>query len=307
MLPETDADGARIFSERVRGELEAYGWTLRPVRVSLGVSTLGPTTPDADGFVEEADQAMYHAKRNGRNRVTHYQDLFAAGEDHGPPMPSAPADGPAVRGMSSSARDDDSRVDPRQTSMPDDAYANASTCRETAWDVMDRLLKEMKDEKGESEHVPAALGAICDATGADVAFLYSNPSREVAEIVSGLEVAPQWCKEMAQRLLIDHPEGGIARRSDLILRRDRSQAPAPESIAVAPVDDQRANWVIALSYNKARPLQLSDLKLISVSLAAPARVWPARQRPGPLARDPLRRRPLPLDGDRRQGSVHLRP
>ncbi len=261
LLPETDDAGARTFAERVRGELEAYGWTLRPVRVSLGVSTLGPTTPDADGFVEEADQALYHAKKNGRDRVTHYHDLFAAREDRCPPMP---ADGPAVRGESPSARDDDSREVPRPAAMPDEAYVDMPTCRETAWDVMDRLLKEIKDEKGESEHVPVALGAICDATGADVAFLYSSTSREVAEIVSGLEVAPQWCKEMAQRLLIDHPEGGIARRSDLILRRDRSQGPVPESIAVAPVDDQRDTWVIAVSYNKARPLQLPDLKLISV-------------------------------------------
>lgn len=33
---------------------------------------------------------------------------------------------------------------------------------------------------------------------------------------------------------------------------------------MAPVDDQRDTWVIAVSYNKARPLQLPDLKLISV-------------------------------------------
>ena len=164
LLPGTDADGARSFAERVRCEFEAYNWTLRPVRVSLGVSTLGPTAPDADGFVEEADQALYHAKRNGRNRVTHYQGLFAAEEDHCPPMP-APADGPAVQGKSSSARAADSRVDPRRTSMPDENYADTPTCRETAWDVMDRLLKEMKDEKRESEHVPAAVGTSATRPG----------------------------------------------------------------------------------------------------------------------------------------------
>lgn len=40
-----------------------------PVRVSIGVAELGPGRLDTDSILEAADEAMYEAKRHGRNRV----------------------------------------------------------------------------------------------------------------------------------------------------------------------------------------------------------------------------------------------
>ena len=72
VLPETDLDSARILAERIR---EAIGE--RPllvdfqriaITVSIGVANISGEA-DLDALAQEADRAMYLAKRSGRNRV----------------------------------------------------------------------------------------------------------------------------------------------------------------------------------------------------------------------------------------------
>jgi diguanylate cyclase (GGDEF)-like protein len=76
ILPNTDLKGACEVAERIRAEVEAAalphgGNEVAPcVTLSLGVATL---FPDAEGqsktLVSQADQALYQAKKEGRNRV----------------------------------------------------------------------------------------------------------------------------------------------------------------------------------------------------------------------------------------------
>lgn len=76
LLPQTDADGALIFAERVREAIEAEALPHAPqvpggvVTVSIGVVTI---LPDAVSMPESlffaADAALYAAKAEGRNRV----------------------------------------------------------------------------------------------------------------------------------------------------------------------------------------------------------------------------------------------
>ena len=73
MLPDTDRDGAVVAAERIRCRLEQTRVTEdvpRPCQVtaSFGVAT---TTggEEGDSLFQRADQALYEAKRLGRNRV----------------------------------------------------------------------------------------------------------------------------------------------------------------------------------------------------------------------------------------------
>lgn len=70
LLPETDVEGARIVAERMctalrEREVDGVG----TVTASVGVATFPVDTDDRDKLTELADQALYLAKHQGRNRV----------------------------------------------------------------------------------------------------------------------------------------------------------------------------------------------------------------------------------------------
>jgi len=85
LLPDTDLDAAEVFAERVRRAVEEHPFDVgakEPLRltVSAGVAT-GPH-PDVDNpdlLVDWADRALYHAKKNGRNRVVRAPDIGPPG------------------------------------------------------------------------------------------------------------------------------------------------------------------------------------------------------------------------------------
>ena len=68
------ADGAEVVGERVRARVEGYEFVRDGARVattiSIGVAELGPGLATPDHLLQRADEALYRAKRAGRNRVS---------------------------------------------------------------------------------------------------------------------------------------------------------------------------------------------------------------------------------------------
>lgn len=73
VLPETERHGAQILAERIRRSVEAlplFGDDTLPVTVSIGIGCFTPgAQQDLATLLGSADDALYSAKRNGRNRV----------------------------------------------------------------------------------------------------------------------------------------------------------------------------------------------------------------------------------------------
>ncbi|MBI3540622.1 MAG: diguanylate cyclase [Deltaproteobacteria bacterium] len=73
LLPETDGRSATRIAERINHEIQKnpflYEKKVFPISASLGVACLNETIDSAGKFLKEADQALYEAKKNGRNRV----------------------------------------------------------------------------------------------------------------------------------------------------------------------------------------------------------------------------------------------
>ena len=74
LLPGTDAGGAAAIAEGLRAEIAALdlrhaGIALGQITLSLGVASLGADTATPAALTVAADQALYAAKRQGRNRT----------------------------------------------------------------------------------------------------------------------------------------------------------------------------------------------------------------------------------------------
>ncbi len=85
VLPNTGRDGARHIAERLRRQVAATdlgGAALRlRMTVSVGLASYPDDAEDPEALIKAADDALYAAKRAGRDRV------MAAGELKAPPKP----------------------------------------------------------------------------------------------------------------------------------------------------------------------------------------------------------------------------
>jgi two-component system cell cycle response regulator len=75
IMPETDMAIATIVAERLRRRIASEAFTIQQgagaisVTISIGIATLDAADDTANTILKRADQALYRAKRDGRNRV----------------------------------------------------------------------------------------------------------------------------------------------------------------------------------------------------------------------------------------------
>ncbi|MCK4925595.1 MAG: GGDEF domain-containing protein, partial [Spirochaetes bacterium] len=80
ILPETDSSSALIVAERLRKSIQKLSFKSSKgkfsVTASIGIASyLHAVNLTEDIFIEHSDQALYHAKENGRNQVVLYNDI----------------------------------------------------------------------------------------------------------------------------------------------------------------------------------------------------------------------------------------
>jgi len=80
LLVETSKSGARLYADRIRYVLSSYPFAhRRRVTASFGIASLPEdVAPTADDLIRAADEALYAAKRAGKNRVSVREDVAVA-------------------------------------------------------------------------------------------------------------------------------------------------------------------------------------------------------------------------------------
>ena len=73
MLPETSATGAGILASRICERVAAAEFPGQKITLSIGVASLPGNGDTPDAVIAAADEALYQAKREGRNRVVQAQ------------------------------------------------------------------------------------------------------------------------------------------------------------------------------------------------------------------------------------------
>ena len=78
ILPQTGLEGSVVVAERMRRAVEEHAFPLEDagvITISLGVAICPQDGEDGQTLIRTADQALYVAKRQGRNRVLAYRDV----------------------------------------------------------------------------------------------------------------------------------------------------------------------------------------------------------------------------------------
>lgn len=88
IAPNTALEEIMVVAERIRGVVENIILTPLAVRedlpttlrltVSIGVATLDPSFHSVEALINRADEALYHAKNGGRNRIVTYAHQVSA-------------------------------------------------------------------------------------------------------------------------------------------------------------------------------------------------------------------------------------
>lgn len=76
LLPQTTSEEAHTIAERIRQKIEATHFPNRKVTVSIGIASCSHIVCTPPEIIKAADQALYEAKRRGRNNVQIYENLF---------------------------------------------------------------------------------------------------------------------------------------------------------------------------------------------------------------------------------------
>jgi diguanylate cyclase (GGDEF)-like protein len=78
LLPDTGIAGAAAVADKLRLRLAAPATDRRPLTVSFGVAEVHAGASTSRAMFDDADRALYAAKRAGRDRVMRSDELPAA-------------------------------------------------------------------------------------------------------------------------------------------------------------------------------------------------------------------------------------
>jgi diguanylate cyclase (GGDEF)-like protein len=76
LLPDATESQAGELADRILKLLRATTWPLEPITTSIGIACLAPTTPTESHIVTLADEALYVAKRSGKDQAIAYSSYF---------------------------------------------------------------------------------------------------------------------------------------------------------------------------------------------------------------------------------------
>lgn len=81
ILPRTDKNGAIVLGERITKAVENYKFPEednsrgKKITVSIGLATYPEDVLTSAALIEEADKALYQAKKNGKNQICFYKEI----------------------------------------------------------------------------------------------------------------------------------------------------------------------------------------------------------------------------------------
>ncbi|MFA1559940.1 diguanylate cyclase [Aliivibrio fischeri] len=74
-IRDNDIESVIEFTDQIRTQISNYNTLHEDITLSAGITTINKPNVLLDDVIEQADKALYYSKHNGRNKITHYQDI----------------------------------------------------------------------------------------------------------------------------------------------------------------------------------------------------------------------------------------
>ncbi len=144
---------------------------------------------------------------------------------------------------------------------PSQATPALAPATATAWDVVHRLVETLQQDPHPESRLKAALRAVCEGTGAELAFLMTGAEGRIVASESRCGWSEGDCRELGRQLVGIVPGGGVVQREQM----DGRELPAlPESAVVARPESCRSSYLVAVSLDPDEVFEPADLKVLSV-------------------------------------------
>ena len=79
LLPNTDKRGSLIVAEKIRDSVKKLPLKFKGqdhvITLSIGIATYPEDGSDREELIEKADRALYESKNEGKDKITHFEDL----------------------------------------------------------------------------------------------------------------------------------------------------------------------------------------------------------------------------------------
>lgn len=134
--------------------------------------------------------------------------------------------------------------------------------RDAAWDALERFIHLLQEGRQVPDQYRGTLSALCEATGAQLAFMYSETVNRVLDMVGYPAPTPSWCRDFCRSRAAEMPQGGIW-NAPLGVTPDPAHL-EPLCAAILPVEIPGLAWLVALSFDSQRPIETNDLRVMRV-------------------------------------------
>jgi HD-GYP domain-containing protein (c-di-GMP phosphodiesterase class II) len=161
-------------------------------------------------------------------------------------------------------------IDQQAEAIGIDRQEGARPCKpDAAWEALEQFIHTIQEGRQAPGQYRAALSAVCEATGAQIAYLYSDRLSRVLEIAGNTKPAAQWCCDFCHKLAAAMPAGGVWEEAPSTAPNGASpngqpHEPAPVAAALVAVETPRPAWLVAVSFDRARQLDARDLQVVRV-------------------------------------------
>jgi HD-GYP domain-containing protein (c-di-GMP phosphodiesterase class II) len=135
---------------------------------------------------------------------------------------------------------------------------------EDAWEILEGYAREISHCDISARQRRLALEAVRDSLNADVVYWYPGSTNDPVELLSVHDLPTDWCRAFARKLLEETPglDGRLLR--SVLPSALRTPPCSPHSAALVRVSRSKGNWLVALSLDPRRALNITDLRIMTL-------------------------------------------